>query len=736
MAKKESKGISEQELKSILNTEIASAKGYRDDLSSFRQKALDYYFGRPFGTERPGFSKVVSRDVQDVVESAIPKILEAFVGSGDVVEWLPKGSIDEDESERNAAKAKEQTAYANYVFNVKNDGFSVLQAAFKDALLFKNGTVKTTFGRPVGLERTIEKEGLTEEEFLLLKEEVEDSPDMEITAIKKETKTEIEELPLTDPQTGQPVIDPKTQQPVIQGLEVKTTTISVRVVVQAKEQCLIESIPPEEFLIDRDAKGVNTARFTGHDTMKTASDLIAEGFDRDIVEGLPFDTDDDKQTEKDARTDVNFETDQTPAGNKSMKKINVIECYYRIDMDDDGVAEFRKITVAGSDGSFTILDNEPIDFNPFSGYVPIVMTHRYEGISLSELVFDVQENKSTMIRQLIDNTYLNNVPMKTVLEGKVNLDDLLSPRVGGIIRVKDQDAIRDMVVPNTAKNSLEVIQAFDQIKDARTGVNDVSKGMNSDFLQNATATAINRIEAAADARMNLMTRNFANTLKDMFRKVLHCSQKFSNEAEIISLTGNFVEVDPRKFDLTLDMSVNVGLGNAHKQTKLATLSMIKQDQLQLGSVGSVLVDDQQLFNTYKEITDVVGMANTETFFKDPSKEKEPQPTPEEIKQQVLQSTEVQMRTRALDLKEREVAVKEQSESFDAQFKAQKQKTDEAVKGLELQLEKQKLEIEELKVGVSGKLKNKELNTQTALEIEKLAQGKGDGNIPGDIADLI
>lgn len=52
---------------------------YTGEVAHEQALALDYYHSKPFGTEEPGRSAVVSSDVWDVVEGLTPAILRPFL---------------------------------------------------------------------------------------------------------------------------------------------------------------------------------------------------------------------------------------------------------------------------------------------------------------------------------------------------------------------------------------------------------------------------------------------------------------------------------------------------------------------------------------------------------------------------------------------------------------------------------------------------------------------------------
>ena len=262
------KPLTDSELSSILHSEISSSLGYiGSDVTSQRQKSLEYYFGEPFGNEQEGRSQVVSTDVSDVIESILPTLLRTFAASDDVVRCDPVSSEDEE-------VAKQASDYLNYVFNKDNDGFVALYTLFKDALIQKNGIAKIYWDTSEKREQeTYEK--LSEDEYIMLIDE-------DGVEVKEHS-----EYADQDAITAKQKMMEQTDDPMLmQQIEDAPTPMLHDVVITRIEtygKVKIETIPPEEFLIERRAKSLQDANFLAHRTTVTRTELIEAGFDADIV---------------------------------------------------------------------------------------------------------------------------------------------------------------------------------------------------------------------------------------------------------------------------------------------------------------------------------------------------------------------------------------------------------------------------------------------------------------------
>ena len=400
--------ITDEKLRGIINSEINNAIGFMgSNLTSQRKKSMEYYMGEKLGTEIDGRSQVVSTDVADTIETILPNLLRIFTASDQVVKCEPVKSED-------VPLAEQATNYINYIFNKDNPGFSVLYTWFKDALLEKNGIVKVYWDDSTSVEQET-YENLNDQEYQLLVDD-ENVEIVEESSVVDEGMKEAMNLVAAQAEAQGEVVG-EEPVPMLHNCIIKRTSKGGKV--------KIENVPPEEFLIQRTAKSIETANFVAHRVLRTRSDLIEMGFDPEIVENLPTSN---NIILNDERLTRFSDIDQSPFNNapdETTQEVEIYECYVKVDMDGDGVAELRKVCVAGESG-YEILSNESCDNIPFCSLTPIPMPHRFYGRSVSELVEDVQLIKSTVMRQLLDNMYLTNNNRMAFMDGMVNLDDLLT----------------------------------------------------------------------------------------------------------------------------------------------------------------------------------------------------------------------------------------------------------------------------------------------------------------------
>ncbi len=573
--------MDEQKLKVIVEAEIDDAIGYVEtETVEQRTKAINYYNRYPYGNEVEGRSQIVTGEVAEVVDGALPQLLRIFTSSDELARFEPKFPGDEE-------GAKQATELVNLAFFQDNPGVILMHDWFKDGLLQKNGIVKYWWE---------EAEDPTKEEYKGLNAD-------ELTLMFADGQME-----LVSQETEEVGVDPM-------GMPVLSYNVVVRKKKGVGKVC-IENVPPEEFLIAKRDKALKNARFVAHRTVKTRSELVALGYPRDVVDKLPAYNDLTYTPERVARFSQGEMPDETQTLDFSMQEVEVYECYIRTDFDDDGIAELRKVTYAGDQ----ILDNEETDHIPFASVCPIPMPHKFFGQSLADRAMDIQLIKSTITRQILDNLYLTNMPRVTALDGQVNLDDLLTAAPGGIIRTKSLGAVTPMVVPATAAQSFPMLDYMDQVLQKRSGVTQTSQGLDANILQNTTATAIAAMQQAGAGKIEMIARIFADTgVKDLFEGIFHLILKYQDKPRVVRIRGKYTSIDPREWKNSYDLSVNVGLGTGSKDQQMAMSAMVLQKQEQiLSSQGfaNPLVSVGQYRNTLGRFIEAAGIKDSAEFLKE------------------------------------------------------------------------------------------------------------------------
>ena len=621
------KPLDDYVISGILGDHIKNSYGYYEsELTDARRKANEYYFGEGFGNEVEGRSQVVSTDVADTIESILPPLLRIFTASDNIVRVEPVSAEDTE-------IAEQATDYLNHIFNKDNDGFVTLYTMFKDALLMKNGVCKVYWDDSKKVEReTYEK--LSEDEFTMLLDEdgvevLEHTEYKDEIFIKEKKKQEEKINKLPDS------IELLTMQEEINKIEIPMMHDVVISRTETFGKVKIEPIPPEEFLIERQAKSLKDAKFICHKVPTTRSELIEMGFDYDKVYSLPIENKERYNSERSVRyRNIDDDYDRT-VGDASTEEVIVYESYIKMDMEGKGVAELRKITSAG-EGGHTILDNVPVDSHPFCSITPIIVPHRFHGRSVSELVEDIQLIKSTVMRQVLDNMYLTNNNRVAVMDGQVNLDDLLTNRPGGIVRTKGAPSQVMMPLQNQTltNQAFPLLTYLDTIKEERSGITKYNQGMDTDTL-NKTASGINTILSQSQMRLELIARVFAETgVKDIFKKMFELVVKYQDKERIIKVNSNFVPMNPMEWRDRCNVTIHVGLGTGSRDQQLQILNAILGRQLEAiklqGSAQGPVVTLKNIYNTLSRIIENAGLKDVGSYFTNPEigmQQMKPQPKP-------------------------------------------------------------------------------------------------------------
>jgi hypothetical protein len=435
--------VTDEDIVSRIDGEINEALGHGDELSDQRYEAMKYYYSEPFGNEVEGRSQYVDSTVQDTIEWIKPSLMRVFASGDELVQFEPNSPDEVD-------MAKQATDYVNYVLKRQHNGWEILYQWFTDALLQKNGIVKVWW----------------DDYSEYVREEYRNLSDVEFEALVVDEDVDIVE---------------HSEYPVEGGYYHDCVVKRM----QYNGQVYIENVPPEEFLINREAKTIDDARFICHRIKKTLSELRQMYPDIDDEDlkggdiGNPM-----WSAERQARysfdsTEDFWNTDSVSAPEKSMTEYWLYESFIRTDYDGDGIAELRKVCTVGT----TILANDEIDNMPFISLTPIKIPHKFFGLSVADLVMPLQKIKSTLIRNLLDNMYNQNYGRFAVLEGQANLDDLLTARPGGIVRVKSPNAVTPLATPSLEPFAFNMVQYMDQVGEARAGVSATTQGLMTKHLR-------------------------------------------------------------------------------------------------------------------------------------------------------------------------------------------------------------------------------------------------------------
>lgn len=623
----ELKKLTEDDIKSIAADAVDNAEDFvNSELVDDRLKAQRYYDGKVDIGEEEGRSRVVSTKIRDKIRAIKPSLMRVFLSTDKPVEFAPTGRED-------AQFAEQATKYVNYKFNTLG-GYSVLSDVFADSLLKKCGVVKCYWNIEKESE-TFDHQDLPDEEFSLIVN------DPRVEVIKHE---EIIEMDVDD-----------------MGVEYQRTMHNVKVsVTEEYGDLCIESLPPEEFFISSEATNLDDAYAVVHKREMRVGDLVAMGYDFDVVSELTGnDTDNFADEERFERQNFSLDDDEQPL-DPTMRKVIVSEVYMKIDVDGTGVPVMHKILLGG--GSDELLDYEPWGDLPFAVFQHDPEPHTWVGNSLADILFSEQDAATAMLRGVLDNVALTNNPRTEIVEGMVNVDDFLNNEIGGVVRTKAGGSVTPLTVPFVAGQTLSAVEYFDAQIDQKTGVSAASSGLDPNALQNTTATAVNATVQGAASQIEVMARNLAEGgVTQLFKLMLKLTIENCDKAEMMAVGGNdYMPVDPRSWNKEMDVTVNVGLGTGREGERLAALQQALDMQVQIFTnygVANGLVGMTEIRNTLADMLAMGGLRNVNRYFR---------PMDAETEMMLQQQAQAQQGQEPMD----QAAAYLQAEQMKAQSKAQ------------------------------------------------------------------
>jgi hypothetical protein len=576
--------MDESQIEGVVQNAVQDAVDFiESEIADDRIKAQRYFDGEVDIGEEEGRSKVVATKVRDTVRNIKPSLMRVFLNTDKPVEYVPRGPED-------VAAAQQATQYMHWAFN-EIGGYRILNDAFHDALVKKVGVLKAYWDTYTDVE-TYTYSNITEPEYLAIVNE----DDIDVIEHSVEMSMEADEF----------------------GMQIEMPMHSLKVNRKCElGKLMVESVPPEEFMVDRNAKSIDDCYVVAHRTEMRVSDLVNMGFDFEEVYNLDGIGSSDTYSEAEDFERRGYQQEmEEQTQDMSMKLVAVTEAYMKMDIEGTGVAQMYRFLLGGS--NYKLLDYEPWGEVPFAIFEIDPEPHAFFGRSIADLIMEDQDAATAMLRGVLDNVALTNNPRLGFVEGQVNVDDLLNNEIGGIIRMKSAGMLQDVSVPFIAAQTLPAIQYMDQAIEGKTGVSRAAMGLDPDALQNTTATAAQLTAQGGAAQIEVMARNLAEGgMRRLFKLMLNLYVENSPEPQLMRMNGQFVPVDPRVWNTAMDVSVNVGLGTGKEEQKAAAYQQALGLQMQIwqayGPMNG-LVTMTTIRNTLADMMALAGIRNTDRYF--------------------------------------------------------------------------------------------------------------------------
>lgn len=626
MAKiKDYKKLTDEEIATIVESHVGKSVGYHDsELSDERAKVMDYYNGIKPKPLHDGNSKYVSLDVYDAVHSMTAALLEVFSTGNKIVHFSPQNEDD-------VKMATICTEYTNYVAHRQNDLFSVMSNVIHDGLTSRVGVAKVFWHEQ---SETISEyfENITEDELDVML--AEDNVEL--------GEHEEDELGLM---TGE--------------LRVSRDT----------SQVIIENIAPEEFLIETQAKSLDSVSFCAHRTKKTISDLRLEGYSEELLDKIGEHS--DVSIESSAEVLSRFDTingersfGQNDDYQDQVKSVVVHEVYIELDVEGSGVAELYKIIKAAN----VILDKEKVNRKPFITFVPLPIPHSFFGSNFAEKLIATQNARTVLTRSILDHAMITNNPRYTVMKGGLsNPRELIDNRVGGLVNITRPDAIAPMMQAPLNPFTFQLLNVLQEDKEETSGISSLSQGLNRDAISKQNSAAmVEQLATMSQQRQKIIARNFCNQfLKPLYQTVYQLCIENEDQQKVVDLGGEYVEINPAdwadKRDVTVEMSLGYGEQERESQKYMAMHQQFTSDpNLQK------MYQPQNQYQLMTKVMELSGIKNVTEFLTSPDQLPEEKPDP-------AQELQMQLMQKQLEVQERQTALgemKAQMEIQNAQMKLQ------------------------------------------------------------------
>jgi len=686
--------LSDSDILAIIANELSTATySTGDDSVGHLETSMSYYLGRPNGTEVVGRSTVVSTDVADTIEWIMPQIMESFTQVNEIVKFDPIGPND-------FRQAELESQFCYDVLMKDNDGFVLIYELVKDALMQRNGVLKIYYDK--NNEREINKfTGLTEEGLAVLVS------------------------------NGYDVISLSTY--LENDIEYYDTTVEK---LCSYGKINIDSVPLEEFRLSAHHNSIdaNKARFTAHSVAVTISDLIEEGYDEAVLNEVPG----YHEYNSDYRWAMMDENGQyVDSEDPSLALLQKHECIMRIDIDGSGVAKTMKITCVGSDNEpAVILSKEHVNEMPWVTTTPIIMPHKFQGLSIYDRLKQIQDHKTAIWRNILDNMYLQNNQRYAVIEGQVEMRDLLVSRPGGVVRTKRLDAIKPLETPQMSNVAFDMMRYLDEVRAGRSGVQADGNASPVAIGDRVGSQGVDRLLNAKEALVGLIIRTIAETgIKPLMVKIRNLLLAHQDAVQDYEFRGEWIQIAPQSWVKKRKCTVKVGTGTGDSDKKLAALQSILQVQTTaIQNPQQVLVDQTKIFSTLDDICKLSGLNSATRYFIDPATQ-EGQQKQQLVAQQAQEDQQKQEQATIVQLQNEAKIAESAVTSANAQLEATRYRSQNEQLKLKLEAEKAayqtklaelEQQLNEYKTGMDGTIeaetlafKREELDKKLALEYDKL-----------------
>jgi len=587
-----------------------------------------------------GVSKIVSSDSAEIAEGYTALLTKLLLDNNKLALFAPYSN------EIAHIKASQiATDVVNYcLFNSNSDGWVKLETWIKSAVVFGNSAL--TWG--------------WEEIFDYEVEEYEKIQEVVLDQILADRDIEI-------------VGDLQIQDDEDFAFEDRNSIVYENVRLRRKidkSGVKIKNIPPESFLIDKNAESITEARFVGLVTDMTRSDIRRNWPDftgdlSELGEESSF-RDSEWSLESYARKQsagqdnwINSDDEEDEAN----ISITVVECWIRSDRDGDGIAELKHVIKAGN----TILEEEDASYIPIAILNPVEIPHEFYGLSLLDMARPQTQATTAIMRGFVENVYFGNYGRTLADPNVVDFSALQNPLPKQIIATNGNPngAIQQLQPEPISPGTAGMLEFLGLQKEQSTGLTKTAMGLNDTlYVSGNSETKMGNAQNAAQVRVEHIARRFVESgIKDLCRGVLREMKnnlknpmRYKTEQGYASLTTEELQTMPANMDLEIQANLgeNSNQNTGFKLNQIAELLPMMAENPE----ASPYINPMAAFNLATDIVANMGLDPTR-YLADPSdqdSQQHIQQKQQEASQMAEQSKQVELEKAKLDAKTAEANI--------------------------------------------------------------------------------
>ncbi|MGL5014162.1 MAG: portal protein [Bacteroidales bacterium] len=674
------------ELQAQIGIYYNHAIGYHQgELGVKARAAWEYYYGHLPEPVTQGSSKWVDRTVMECVNGTLQELISVFTSDEDAVRFAPMLRGD-------GPSARGATKLVNKVILRDNPGYNVLHDVFKECLVTGNSFVKRYWVEDVKVQ-TEEFEDLTQEELDIYMSQIDGD-----------------------------IIEMSTEQN-------KDETFSGRIVYEKKyDGVRFEFVPFEQLCIEPTATSLHDCNYVCHRVRKTKDDLYNLGFDPETVKGLnPSSSDIEAGVIGNARINnlspINV-SDTLSVGDEFGDKVWLHENYLRTSCIDGKFQLYQVFTVNNQ-----ILEVNVVNDFPFENFSPFPIPGTIWGESIYDMVKDIQDLKTALVRGVIDNIQNANFRRYQAIKGQYDRQSLLNNRPGAVIEVAQINAVAPFEHHQLPQGVNDLIMYIEGKAEERTGVSKINQGLDPAVFHNDNAFAtVNQMLNQSLNRLRMVARNIAHRgMIPLMKNVYDLVRMNAKEYVTIDTPQGPQQLDPRLLPHRTDMIVSVAIGTAERNQRAQSLQTAMTMFNQVPQM-TAMFQQQNAYNAGVQMLEAMGIFDVDNFVTPLDQIPPPEPSPmEQLQMQMAQEQikETQAKTQKIVADSMQAAQEFEFNQFKAadETDSRKQETmskaDLAVE--QLRLDERKVAIEEAKLRLKEwelKLKEREIMIEAQIETQQ------------------